>query len=153
MVAILIVWIVALARVRLVVWFQTEDDLQAERVVALGGNVDGVTLTVEQAPLDDLQAESSQQVYSTYFPRTPVQHNPDLPIAACKDQVCSSVHHERCPAHDRRWTLESPKSSVGKHVPLRCGRMGRFVAWLLCVRSPPCMLCSSSRWWRRTRWW
>lgn len=63
----------------------------AERVVALGGNVDGVTLTVEQAPLDDLQAESSQQVYSTYFPGTPVKHNPDLPIAACKDQLIKMV--------------------------------------------------------------
>ncbi|XP_029835089.3 ATP-dependent RNA helicase TDRD9 [Ixodes scapularis] len=57
----------------------------------MGAGVDRVTLAAEQAPLGDLQAESSQQVYSNYFQGRPFLHNQDLPIASCKDQLIKMV--------------------------------------------------------------
>lgn len=53
-------------------------------------SVTSATLAVEQAPLADLEAENSQQVYSTYF-RGVHLHNQELPIADCKDQVVKMV--------------------------------------------------------------
>ncbi|CAN8000514.1 unnamed protein product [Ixodes hexagonus] len=70
---------------------EAEAGAEASPLCPPGSNVDGVTLCGEQAPLGDLAAEGSQQVYSHYFQGRPFQHNQDLPIAACREQLIKMV--------------------------------------------------------------
>ncbi|XP_064484579.1 ATP-dependent RNA helicase TDRD9-like [Ornithodoros turicata] len=52
--------------------------------------ITAVTMGLETTRLDDLQSEDTERIYATYFGTTH-QHNGELPIAACKDQIVKMV--------------------------------------------------------------